>query len=69
MAHTPLRHIFVPTSIRYLKAEILEVHNGFIHHDEKKLPVFWYLVKVFFEKFLKLEDIEKFSSGRCKAIT
>ena len=47
LAHTPLRHIFVPTPIRYLKAEILEVHNGFIHHDEKKLPVFWYLVKVF----------------------
>ena len=42
---------FVPTPIRYLKAEILEVHNGFIHHDEKKLPVFWYLVKVFLRSF------------------
>jgi len=39
---------FYPTPIRDLKADIFELHNGFIHHDlKKKLPVFWYLVKVF----------------------
>jgi len=36
--HTSQTYFF-PTPIRDLKANILEVHNGFIHH-EKKLPVF-----------------------------
>jgi len=37
---------FFPTPIRDLKAKILEVHNGFIHHEKKVACVFWYFVKV-----------------------
>jgi len=42
-----LSDIFFPTPIRDLKAEIFEVHNGFIHHEKKVASVFGILLKFF----------------------